>query len=136
MLGGLKSLFKGRKPSISREESLKGVPVVPGYVESEEGPNGERLVLAPRRPPFGETVQKWIGTEPEPLRIMLDTLGNSVWRKIDGKRNVAEIVALFAKERDIHKRDAEASVVKFLNMLMERGLVSVMVPKKNGKTQT
>jgi hypothetical protein len=119
-------LFRDPKPQLSRGESLKGIPVRGENVEDHEGPEGERMLIAPRKAPAPEFLKRLAGNrEPEPAKIVLDRYGSTVWGLIDGKRNVKSIVTAFAEEFGLHRREAEAGVVEFLNMLMKRGLIAI-----------
>ncbi len=119
--------FGADKPHINREQSMRGVPVINEGVTSQEGPNGERIVYVPRAP-LSPWVQRLSKAQLPPARLILDELGNAVWKLIDGKRTVRQVSAEFAKEKRLHRREAEASVVAFLNMLMKRRVLSVVIP--------
>ena len=127
MFGKLTKWFTGNKPQISRKQSMQGIPVITPGVTSQEGPDGERMLFIPRKQSF-PTMARLFGAPQDlpPGRLLLDELGNSVWQKIDGKRSVGAIVRLFAEERGLHRREAEAGVVQFINLLMKRHLVSVV----------
>lgn len=118
-----------KTPKISREESLRGIPVIRQGLETHENDKGERLLLVPRRPMFNlSLLQRIMPSNLEPLKVILDDMGNHVWNMIDGKRSVKAISRDFAREMGIHNREAEASVVAFLSMLMKRGLVTIIIP--------
>ncbi len=126
MLGKLNKWFTGSKPEISRQQSMQGIPVIAKGVTSLEGPDGERMLFIPRQQTFPSVVRFFGGpTEVPPARLLLDELGNSVWQKIDGTRDMGAIIRLFAEERGLHRREAEAGVVQFINLLMRRRIVSV-----------
>lgn len=128
MFGKLYKLLVKEKPRISRTRSLGGVPVVPPGVTGKRGPDGQHLVYVPRRAPFGKWLGRLTDGKVPPAKVVLDDLGGAVWRSIDGKRTVEEIVERFAGRFKLHRREAEASVVEFINMLMQRGMVQVMLP--------
>jgi len=49
---------------------------------------------------------------------------------IDGRRTVGQIIKRFTEETGLHAREAQASVVEFLNLLMKRGVVSIALPRR------
>ncbi|MHC4873051.1 MAG: PqqD family protein [Planctomycetota bacterium] len=117
-----------RKPDISREDSLKGVPVIREDLDSRENEKGERLLLIPRKHFYDfKFLMRFMPENPEPVKIILDELGNTVWKMIDGRRTVKVIAERFAEEKGIHRREAEASVVAFLSMLMKRGIITIVI---------
>ena len=55
----------------------------------------------------------------------LDDFGAFVVAQIDGRRDVMEIIRAFERRFKVNHREAELSIVAFLKMLMQRGIVSV-----------
>lgn len=127
MLKSFKKLFSAEKQTFSRKQSLRGVPVVKTEISSQEGPGGERILFIPRQNLFGEFLRRFLPTDVAPARVVLDEMGNSVWKLIDGKRNVGQITRLFGGEWGLHPREAETSVASFLNMLMKRGIILIVI---------
>ena len=124
----LSFLSKRKSPHISRAESLNGRPVVAGGVFLETNDDGEQVLLVERK--IADDSASWVkslfGTKMVPRQIILDELGLFVFKQIDGRHSVRQIIASFAKEFKLHPREAEASIVEFLNMLMSRNVVSVI----------
>ena len=79
------------------------------------------------RPWMAKWMRRFKGTSPETgsRKLQLDTLGTEVWRMIDGKRTVWDIVAAFAKTHQLEKREAEMAVTQFLRDLGKRGLIGM-----------
>ena len=60
----------------------------------------------------------------------LEEVGTFVWNLIDGKRTFSALSKSLQKEYVMGRLEAEASLEAFLGMLAERGLVTMMVPKR------
>ena len=121
------SVFAEPPPRFSRQQSLEGVPVVNPGVTSEAGPRGERMVVIPRRLRVPGFLRRWLRPEIAPARLFLDGLGSFTWEQIDGKTTVGEIVSRFAARWTLHPREAESGVIQFLNLLMKRGAIAVVM---------
>ncbi|MHC4887691.1 MAG: PqqD family protein [Planctomycetota bacterium] len=130
MFKKLLSLVRNDQPSFTRQESLHGVVMVAEGIDSEPSSDGERVLLLPRRPLFSGVLSRWVEEDPKPIRLILDELGNTVFEAIDGRRTVGDIIAFFAKKRNVHKREAEAGLVAFLNQLMQRNIIVVRMSQK------
>ncbi len=79
------------------------------------------------RPWMAKWMQRFKGPSPQTgsRKLQLDTLGTEVWRMIDGKRTVWDIVAAFAKTHQLESREAETAVTQFLRDLGKRGLIGM-----------
>jgi len=79
------------------------------------------------RPWMAKWMRRFKTTSPETgsRKLQLDTLGTEVWRMIDGKRTVRDIVAAFAKTHQLERREAEMAVTQFLRDLGKRGLIGM-----------
>lgn len=60
-------------------------------------------------------------------RFELDETGAALWRRIDDKRTVADLVEHLAQTQKIDPKQAQASMIAFVQMLMMRGLVGLVV---------
>jgi len=56
-------------------------------------------------------------------KLQLDQMGSFVWRLIDGKKTVREIITVFAKEYKVTRQEAETAVTTFLKTLGQRGFI-------------
>ncbi len=63
---------------------------------------------------------------PNTRQLSLDEVGSRVWELIDGERNVGSIVAQVSTLYKLTRREAEASVTLFLQMLAKRNLIGLM----------
>ena len=119
-----------RKPALSREQALGCRPVKnPKVCEVERRETG--LVLSyPVRPRQWVATflgrMKWTGGRVVTRRLELDALGTAVWRMIDGRRSVADIIRSFADRYGVLEQEAEIAVTRFLRALGRRGLIGLM----------
>lgn len=58
-------------------------------------------------------------------RLQLDAMGSFVWKLIDGKRSVGEIITTFAKEYKVSNMEAETAVTSFIKTLGQRGFIGL-----------
>ncbi len=65
-----------------------------------------------------------------PRRFELDEVSADLWRQIDGKRTVADMVDYMAQKGDTPPDQAQESVLNYMNMLLTRGLIGLAVPRK------
>lgn len=59
-------------------------------------------------------------------RFELDALGASVLNMCDGDSSVEQIIGRFAEGNGLSFREAQVSVVQFLKMLTQRGVIAIV----------
>lgn len=123
---GEKKLKRQLPAAIDRGRSLEAIPVVNGGVSTAPNPDGtfDLVVRIPRRRGW---FSRFMPSEIE-RRCRLDELGSYVWRQIDGRRTVMEIIDRFAERYGTSRREAELCTVEFLRRLAQRRLISLAVP--------
>ena len=77
------------------------------------------------RPPVS-----WVLPYRESRRVQLDKLGTEVFRAVDGRRTVEEIVESFAAAHRLRFHEARLAVMQFLKMLAQRNIVALAVSKE------
>jgi hypothetical protein len=79
------------------------------------------------RPWMAKWIQRFKGPSPQigSRKLRLDNLGTEVWKMIDGKRTVRDIVDAFAETHQLEGREAEMAVTQFLRDLGKRGLIGL-----------
>ncbi len=124
-------IFKKNAPpdGFSRENALGCRPLKSTLVTEERLDSGDVMLSYPMvmRPWFTRLVHRMGGPE-APVRVkklQLDALGTGVWSLMDGRRTVREVIRDFAGEHQLHPREAEVSVTRFLRDLGKRGLVGL-----------
>lgn len=116
-------------PSISRAEALACIPEILPAVSWQVQDSGYLLIEYPLvlkpllRAIFTRFNKEY--TERLTRKLLLDGLGSQVWRYIDGKRSVGEIISTFSTASTITPQEAELSVTTFLRELGKRGLIII-----------
>jgi hypothetical protein len=120
-------VFFRRKKKLTREQSLKSVPVKNQHVEESQNENGEYILFLPRKDTRWIKALSKLMYVPEGKKMALDELGSQVWGWIDGETNTGKLIKKFADKHDLSKREAELSVVAYLRMLAKKGLIGIAV---------
>ncbi len=113
-----------QKPAMSRQEALAASPVRLVQGETVETQDGGALLTVPLSP---RGAGRWLFRIPEGASktFELDALGWFVWQTCDGKTSVQQIIRLFAKRYHLNLREAEVSMLKFMEMLVRKGLIGM-----------
>jgi len=114
---------------LTRRDALKYRPVKNIQVREEVLESGVMLLSYPvtMRPWLARLARRLGGPE-EPVRfrkLQLDELGTAVWHLLDGNRTVRQVIRVFAKAHQLHRREAETSVSQFLRTLGKRGIIGL-----------
>ncbi len=126
------SLFK-RQPSpqdpLTRGEALACVPMRNPQVQSRQNEAGELMLTYPTvfKPWFAALARR-LGADATTERIkklQLDAMGSATWKLVDGQSTVRSIVTRFARQYQLHEREAEVAVTQFLRELGRRGLIAL-----------
>ena len=110
-----------------RQDMLRAIPVQNPQVERTLLADG-RLIL--RGPTRVDGLQRLVGRGSVLRQFEIDTLGDWVWQHCQGRLTVEELVRGFGGEHAVNLREAEISVVSFLNMLAKRNLVAFVVGRE------
>ena len=132
-------VFKRRRPAgspASREEALACRPAKNPEVRETWLDSGEVMLIYPVRvrPWFASLAKRLGGPAPETRKLQLDALGTAAWQLMDGRRTVAGVAQAFARRFQLHPREAEVSVTRFLKELGKRGLIGLKAPAGSVKT--
>jgi len=112
----------------SRQEALQCCPVINSSVSISTNQDGDILLEYPLmlRPLFQSLFKRFQKDNSLPTKkLVLDDMGGSVWKMIDGKNSVKTIITQFAKQQGITTVEAEKSVTLFLSELGRRGLIAM-----------
>jgi coenzyme PQQ synthesis protein D (PqqD) len=114
---------------LSHEQLLAAVPAQNAAVRVEA--RGEALVLwlPVRRRWWLQRPLGWLLPLRREKGIELDRIGGEVWRACDGERTVERIVEDFAERHQLGFHAARLPVVHFLQSLVERNRVALLVPE-------
>jgi hypothetical protein len=125
-------LFRRKNPALSRQQALAVKPVRLVMAEVNELDDGSGKLKVPLRQ------TRWTGwffrSPPEATKTFeFDSLGILVWKSCDGRTSVQQIIRRLAKEYKLNLREAEVPTIKFLQMLVKKGLVGMQVPEGTQK---
>lgn len=110
----------------------KARPVRNPLVESEIASDGAVLL----RVPTAELPRSFVGIFakaaklPQTRSFELEPIGAYVWHLCDGKTTFEGISQKLRDEHKMNRRDADAALSAFLEMLSQRRLVALMIPDK------
>ena len=74
---------------------------------------------------------RWLsrsGDAPIIRKFELDQLGVEVWRMMDGRSTVREMIERFATAHELNLREAEVSMLAYLRTLAGRGIMVLAMP--------
>lgn len=57
---------------------------------------------------------------------VLDAVGETIWRALDGRRSTEDIAALVEQEFDVSRKTALADTRRFCNELLDAGLIQAV----------
>lgn len=118
---------KGQPPPIPLEVILASKPIRNPAVEWEKTEKGEvviKIKLEPSKPGLFSGFVK----EPTERKIVLDKIGSFVWELMDGERTVSAIAEQVSERFKLHRREAQSSLLAYLQMLASKGLVALVAP--------
>lgn len=125
---------KAKQPPLTRKEALACIPVKSAVVHASRTPEGLVRLRYPLvvKPWLAELARRFGATSaarPPSRQLELDELGSLTWDLIDGKRSVKRIVHGFARETEVHPKEAEAAVTRFLRELGRRGIIGMAIAR-------
>ena len=113
----------------TRSDALGCRPVKSLHVSEDRLASGDVIVSYPvtLRPWFARWARRLggPGSQTRMKKLQLDALGTAVWDLLDGRRTVRRVVRDFADEHQLHPREAEVSVTRFLRDLGRRGIIGL-----------
>jgi hypothetical protein len=118
-----------RGPKLDRQQAMAAVPVLNQLVTIEHNDRGHALLNLPRRRTSMVRLISKAFRLPPYKRLELDELGTYAVELCDGSNTVSGIIARFAKRFRLNQREAEVSMVSYLQTLAKRGVISLVIPK-------
>jgi len=118
---------RSEPPPIPLEVILASRPVRNPAVSWEKNEKGE-VVITIKLEPSKPGLFSGFFREPKERKIILDAVGGFVWELMDGERTVSEIVERVSERFKLHRREAQASLLAYLQMLASRGLITLIAP--------
>jgi hypothetical protein len=121
-------------PDLDRKQSMQAVPVMNQFVTIEYDSQGRATLNLPRKRTGTVRMVARFFRLPPYKQIELDELGTYAVELCDGKNCVEEIVRRFAEKYHLNRREAEVSMVGYLQTLAKRGIIGFAVspPEQRG----
>ena len=118
-----------RRPrGLTRETLLCAVPHLNPVVQWRELDTGEWVATFQKDLGWLARLVRKVFLIPELGQVLVDVQGAAVLRRIDGERTIRALAGYVAEEFAMKPEAAEASVLKYLNMLAEKRLVGFALP--------
>jgi|GEM_PF-571956 len=127
------SFLKKRKKTVfDRERAFAGIPVFSPSVtlEKHEGGGAVLMIKIKHKKSFFDRFRPAGASSEVEKKFALDAYGAFVADRVDGLKRVGDIVVDFEQNFKTDRQNAEMGVITFLKMLMCRGLVAMMIEKK------
>ena len=116
-----------RRAGLPRERLLALRPARAGEVTWElkppDAPAPGAALTVPRRDEGLRRLLARVLQVPGTRTIELDEFGTKIWEQCDGNRTVEQLVQFTCREYTLNRRQGEVSVVAFMRMLAQRGLI-------------
>ncbi|MCS7104687.1 MAG: PqqD family protein [Thermofilaceae archaeon] len=119
---------KVEPPPIPLEVILASKPIRNPTVTWEKNEKGEVVLTIKLEPSSKPGLFSGFVKEPTERKIVLDQVGGFVWELLDGEKTVNNVIEHVAKQFKLHRREAQTSLLAYLQMLSERGLVALIAP--------
>jgi len=124
------SMALKRKKGVSREKAFSAVPVRNEAVEWKDSGDQIEITFPIRFRMFGKFFERLFRTK-QGKKITLDEMGAFVWRSIDGKRPVRELVDMLVQEYKLERVESHAALMTFLQSMMKKRLIGMYLPDKD-----
>lgn len=131
---GLLDLFKKKRegaPGLDREQSMQSVPVLNQLITVEYDVDDNAVLNVPRKRTTMVKLMARFFSLPPYKQIELDELGTYTIELCDGEHTVEEIIEEFADRFDLSLREAEVSMLSYLQTLAKRGIIAFAVPDQS-----
>jgi hypothetical protein len=113
---------------LTRQQSMSAVPVLNQLVTYERRADGRLVLHVPRKRTSTVRLVARLFRLPPYKQIELDELGSYAVELCDGHNTVSQIVDRFAGKFQLNRREAEVSMVSYLETLAKRGIIGFAVP--------
>ena len=117
------------KKTLTFERHLNAVPIVNRHLTEHRDTQGDVVIDVELVYPF------WARPLARLLRLrrtrgfVLDEIGLAVYRAIDGRRSVEDLIDAFADTHKLTFFEARAFLGQYLRTLMKHGLIAIGVPR-------
>ena len=115
-------------PELDRKQALEAVPVLNQLVSVDRKADGTSVLNLPRKRTSMVRAVSTFFRLPPYKQIELDELGGYAVELCDGTNTVNDIIAQFAQRFQLHRREAEVSMLTYLKSLAKRGIIGFAIP--------
>jgi hypothetical protein len=113
----------GKRQAPRWEEVRRRIPVRLAEGELEGGRLTLRIPLSEQPSRIAKMLSR---REPAAAKVIeLDEVGTFVWEQIDGKRSIEAISSALQARHKLHRAEAEASLIAFFELLLQRRLATL-----------
>lgn len=125
-------MFGRKKPQfqMTLDQCLSALVVRNPQVQAKDLPQGRIELSLPYLKPW---LIRWLQRKDRKTflrRFELDSIGADLWHQADGRRTVSDLVQHLARAQHLEPQQARDSMVAYLQMLMTRGLVGLVVSQE------
>jgi len=123
--------FFRSNPKISRQQSFQSVPTINPYIKWHINAE-DRVVLTIKTPnKLFVKLAALIFPIPKENSIVLDEIGSFVWQLFDGNKTVEQIILKIKEKYKLNRKEAEASTIEYIKILVKRRYIMLFVPVEN-----
>ena len=115
------------QPGLQRSEALNAVPLRNPAIEWETQESGRVILTIPLEFKPWMKLLKVVAQIPDHKKVELDELGSNIWLWADGGATVETLVGQLADEHKLNRREAEVSLMQFLETLAKRRFMAFAV---------
>ena len=114
---------------LSRDQALSAAPLRNEAVMTQYLANGEILLSysVKQKAWFSSLMRLMRKSDTFTIqkRLRLDEMGALVWEHSDGRTSVLEMIEILCQRYQLHRKEAEKSLLAFFRMLGQRGLIAM-----------
>lgn len=124
-------MFGRKKPQfqMTLDQCLSAVVVRNPEAQAKDLPDSRLELSLPYRKPW---LLRWFSRKDRRTflrRFELDEIGADLWRHIDGRRTVSDLVDHLARTRNFPPQQARDSMIAYIQMLLTRALIGLVMKK-------
>lgn len=118
---------RSKKPTLSRDQALDARPIRnPGATVHRNGQDaGGRITVLLQPPRWSRWLLKRGAVSEK--NFELDSVGLFVWDQCSGRVSVKQMIQNLAAEYNLNLREAEVSLIQFLQTLARKGLIGMEI---------
>ncbi len=105
-------------------------PVRNELITWEVDDKGETSLVVPQKDKLWVRLASKFFMLPNKRVIVLDAMGSYVWYRCDGKHTIAQIIKGIQKEHQLTRKEAETSLIMFMQQLGKRNYIAFAVPEQ------